>query len=258
VNTNRLLRSATFIGPLVAIVVGAATASVRDEVGSTIVGVALAATVTVAALISRSAALTTALAAAVTFNYFHTEPYHSLRIHDPSDVVIVALLLGLGIAISDVTGWLRRRERFARQHAIADEAARQVLELLAVDRPISEIWPPLATSLLDELSFATCRYVSGTDVQMSIVADLHGRATDEQATFVLPAAGAAVAIHHGGRNVGFLVITPQHGHTALTVRRSVVLALAATVSSAVTAALGLTEPSTDSATGTDSMTRSGK
>jgi len=114
VDTIRLTRSAIFIGPLVAIGLGAATASVRDEVGSTIVGVALATVVTVAALIGRTAALTTALAAAITFNFFHTEPYHSLRIHDPGDVVIVALLLGLGVAISDVMGWTRRRERIAR------------------------------------------------------------------------------------------------------------------------------------------------
>ena len=107
-DTIRLTRSAAFIGPLVAIGMGAATASVRDEVGSTIVGVALATVVTVAALIGRAAALTTAAVAASTFNFFHTEPYHSLRIHDPGDVVIVALLLGLGVAISDVTGWTRR------------------------------------------------------------------------------------------------------------------------------------------------------
>ena len=106
------------------------------------------------------------------------------------------------------------------------------LPLLEGDRPIIEVWPTLATSLLDELSFATCRYVGGTDVEMSIVANTTGRETEGDATFVLPAAGAAVPIRNAGRNLGFLVLTPQHGHVALTrrhVRRSVVLALAATV-----------------------------
>ena len=87
-----------------AVVVGAATATVRGDVGSTIVGVSLAIIVVVAALISRAAAITTAIAAAVTFNFFHTEPYHSLRIHEAGDVAIVALLLGLGFFVSDVTG----------------------------------------------------------------------------------------------------------------------------------------------------------
>jgi K+-sensing histidine kinase KdpD len=239
VNTIRLTRGAAFIGPLVAIGMGAATASVRDEVGSTIVGVALATVVTAAALIGRAAALTTAAAAAITFNFFHTEPYRSLRIHDPGDVVLVALLLGLGVAISDVMGWTRRRERIARQHAIAERAARSVLPLLEVDRPINEVWPMLATSLLDELSFATCRYVSGAEVGLSIVATATGREAEGDATFVLPAAGAAVPIRNAGHTLGYLVLTPEHGHVALTVRRSVVLALAATVTSAVTAALGM-------------------
>ena len=211
-DTIRLTRSAAFIGPLVAIGMGAATASVRDEVGSTIVGVALATVVTVAALIGRAAALTTAAAAASTFNFFHTEPYHSLRIHDPGDVVIVALLLGLGVAISDVTGWTRRRERIARQHAIAEGAARSIVPVLGVDRPVIEVWPSLATTLLDELSFATCRYVSETDVELSIVANTTGREAERDATFVLPAAGAAVPIRNAGRHLGFLVLTPQPGH----------------------------------------------
>jgi K+-sensing histidine kinase KdpD len=250
VDTTWLTRGAALIGPLVAVAVATATASVRDEVGSTIVGVALATTVTVAALTGRTAALTTAFAAATTFNFFHTEPYHSLRIHDPGDVVIVALLLGLGVAISDVTEWMRRRERVARQHAVAEDAARHVLHLLEVDRPITDVWPPLTASVLDELSFASCRYVGGADVQMSIVANSRGRETGGRDTFVLPAAGAAVPIHDAGRNLGFLVITPQHGHTALTVRRSVVLALAATVMSAIVAAPGLsTSATTEDASG---------
>jgi hypothetical protein len=229
-----LTRVAVLAGPAVAIAVGAATATVRGDVGSTIVGVSLAIIVTVAALISRAAAISTAVAAAVTFNFFHTEPYHSLRIHDPGDVAIVALLLGLGFLVSDVTAWMRRRERLSRQHAIANEAADDAPVLLGVDQPIADVWPRLASSLLDELSFATCRYVPGAVSDLSIVADTSGHDAPEQATFVLPAAGAAVPIRHGGRTVGHLVLTPQAGNTSLTVRRPVVLALAATIASALT------------------------
>ncbi len=83
-------------------------------------------------------------------------------------------------------------------------AARSVLPLLEVDRPIIEVWPTLATSLLDELSFATCRYVSGSDIALSIVANTTGREAEGDATFVLPAAGAAVPIRNAGRTLGFL------------------------------------------------------
>jgi K+-sensing histidine kinase KdpD len=224
----------------VAIVVGAATASVRGDVGSTIVGVSLAIVVTIAALISRAAAIATAVAAAITFNFFHTEPYHSLRIHEPGDVAMVALLLGLGFLVSDVTGWLRRRERLERQHSIADEAMRDARVLLGVDRPIADVWPKLASSLLDELSFATCRFVPGSTTELSIIADTSGHEAPDQATFVLPAAGAAVPIRHAGRTVGHLVLTPQAGNTSLTVRRPVALALAATVASALAASEMLT------------------
>jgi K+-sensing histidine kinase KdpD len=239
VNSTRLARIAVLIGPVVAIAVGGATGTVRGEVGSTIVGVSLAIIVTVAALIGRTAALATALAAAATFNFFHTEPYHSLRVHEAGDAAIVALLLALGFLVSDVTGWLRRRERLARQHSIAEGAAAAVPDLLGVDRPIADVWPLLASSLLDELSFATCRFVPGPTTQLSIVADSPGHDAPDQATFVLPAAGAAVPIRHGGRTVGYLVLTPQAGNTSLTVRRPVVLALAATIASALMASEAL-------------------
>ena len=218
-----------------AVAVGAATSTVRGDVGSTIVGVSLAIIVVVAALISRAAAIATAVAAALTFNFFHTEPYHSLRIHEAGDVAIVALLLGLGFFVSDATAWIRRREGIARQRSIADAAVSGVPDLLAVDRPTVEVWPVLASSLLDELSFANCRYVPGASTQLSVVADLPGHETPGHETFVLPAAGAAVPIRHGGRTVGHLVLTPQAGHTSLTVRRSVAYALAATVASALVA-----------------------
>ena len=213
----------------------------RGDVGSTIVGVTLAIIVTVAALVGRTAAIATAVAAAVTFNFFHTEPYHSLRIREPGDVAIVALLLGLGFLVSDVTAVRRRRERFARQHSIAHEAAAGVNAVLGADRPIVDVWPTLASSLLDELSFATCRFVPGAAIELSIIADSPSHDAPDRAIFVLPAAGAAVPIRREGRTVGHLVLTPQAGHTSLTVQRSVVHALAATVASALLASEALTE-----------------
>jgi K+-sensing histidine kinase KdpD len=240
VGTTRLARVAVLVGPVVAVAVGGATGWVRGDVASTIVGVTLAIIVTIAALVGRSAALATAVAAAITFNFFHTEPYHSLRIHEPGDVAIVALLLGLGFLVSDVTALMRRRERFARQRSIADEAASGIPALLGADRPIVDVWPALASSLLDELSFATCRFVQGPTIELSIVADSPSHETPDHDMFVLPAAGAAVPIRHAGRTVGHLVLTPQPGNTSLTVRRSVAHALAATVASALLASEALT------------------
>ena len=162
-----------------------------------------------------------------------------LRIYEAGDVAIVALLLGLGFVVSDATAWMCRREGLARQRSIADAAASGAPSLLAADRPTVEVWPTLASSLLDELSFVNCRYVQGTVTQLSIVADLPGHETPGHDTFVLPAAGAAVPIRYGGRAVGHLVLSPQAGHTSLTRRRSVVFALAATVASALATAEAL-------------------
>ena len=89
---------------------GVVTSRARDQVGASNVGIGLAIIVAGAAIFSRRAGLVTAVVAAMSFNYFHAKPYHSLRIHEPRDVAIVALLAVLGLVISDITAWRRRHE----------------------------------------------------------------------------------------------------------------------------------------------------
>ena len=88
--------SATLIGPLVAIVVGVATASVRDEIGSTIVGVAFATTVTVAALFQPCCRVDDGVRRPRSRSTSSTPSPITHCGSTIRDVVIVALLLGLG------------------------------------------------------------------------------------------------------------------------------------------------------------------
>ena len=120
VNKKQLARLGIVIGPIAAFVVGAATSSVRDQVGASNVGISLAIIVVLAALAGRGAALATAATAALTFNFFHTEPYHSLRIDSSKDVTIVALLAGLGLVVSDISAWIRRRDTISFRHQAGD------------------------------------------------------------------------------------------------------------------------------------------
>jgi hypothetical protein len=106
--------------------------------------------------------------------------------------------------------------------------------MLKSARPTAEVWPALASSMLEELGLAMVRFVPGASIELSIVADLPGHEDPGQSMFVLPAAGAAVPIRHAGRTIGHVVLSPEQGYTSLTVRRSVVLALAATIASALT------------------------
>lgn len=226
VNTTRTSRLAIVIAPLVALCLGAATSQARDQVGASNVGIALAIIVALAALVSRGAGLTTAVTAALTFNFFHTRPYHSLRIHEPRDVAIVALLAVLGLVISDITAWRRRQEAIAHRHDRATEAPSTIGAMLAGVHPVGQLWPAVVSAVLDQLSLADCGVVAEQPTNLPIISRSVGRGVDGSDALVLPAKGASIAIVNGAATLGYLIVMPPPGSTSLTIERRVIVALA--------------------------------
>src|SRR4051812_30588521 len=102
-NSASTRRAVLVVGRILAFSVAALSSSVRDDVDSTTVGVALAVIVAFAAMSSRLAGLLTASVAALAFNFFHVEPVHSFRIDRTRDVIFVGLLLATGWLVSDIT-----------------------------------------------------------------------------------------------------------------------------------------------------------
>jgi K+-sensing histidine kinase KdpD len=114
--------------------VGVAAASTpwRHTLGTPNIALVLAAMVGLAGIVGgRLAGGLAGVVAALSFNFFHTQPYHSLRIHSARDVTIVALLAGLGIVVSDISAWRRRKETIAFRHDEATAAPKQLARLLA-------------------------------------------------------------------------------------------------------------------------------
>ena len=91
---------AVSIGGFAAFGVAAGMVGLRSVLRPEVTAVALAAVVALAARVGgRAAGTTTALMAALSFDFFHTEPYLSLKMSDPSDLVVMVLLLALGLEL---------------------------------------------------------------------------------------------------------------------------------------------------------------
>lgn len=229
-NIARCRHTAIVVGPVVGVALAIATAPIRGSGGSTNVGVLLAVVVAAAALFSRVAGLLTGACAALAFNFFHTRPYHSLSIDSPSDVVIVALLATLGLAVSDLDRWRRNAAALADRRPQTEQAHDATSELLAVSRPVQEIWPLVVASTMDQLWLADCRFVreplDGLPVVSRHGAMGSGAHGDTDGELVLPTSGAAVPVVAAGVVLGHLIVTPQPGLTSLRVQRRVLLALA--------------------------------
>lgn len=110
------------IGALAAITVAGVLGGVRDTVGSSNIALLLAVLVTAVGIVGRRrGALATALSAALAYNFFQTEPIHTLRIAAAKDIFTVALLAGLGVLVGELSQRRMSAQRSARaQHVEID------------------------------------------------------------------------------------------------------------------------------------------
>ncbi len=223
---NRTQRIALVVGPLSALLVAASTSTIRDDVGSTAVGVALALLVTCAALLGRAPGLATAIVASLSYNYFHTEPVHTFRIHESGDLAIVLLLAVLGLLVGDVMSWRERRLATADARERSARAGREIEDLTERFVPVADAWATGVTALLDEMRLVECRLVHDDPTGIPHISR-HARPNDPaDDEFVLPQTGAAFSMPNGRGHLGSLVLVPRPGQGAVRIRRSSVIALA--------------------------------
>ena len=96
-------------GFVASLLIGAVIEPFRGTVGLENVALGYLLVVVVAAAVGgRAAGLISALSAALSYDFFLTTPYHSLRIDSVAQVITVALLLGTGM-VASVAGRARRR-----------------------------------------------------------------------------------------------------------------------------------------------------
>ena len=226
-----LQQSSLVVGPLVAL--GAAwllsLPSDGDLNGVTLANVALImAVVTVSvAVVDWIGGVITSVIAALALNYFHTEPYRTLRIDDRRDVYSVILLGALGLAVSAVTAARVRTEVRGVTRDRAAGAAAALADLLATDQAVPSTWTAAIGAASNDLALLTARVVAATPGQLPIV----GRQVrdGDDASLTIPAVGAAMRLQHPHPEGRWLVLTPRHGHAPLTVDRRAVVSFADTV-----------------------------
>jgi hypothetical protein len=96
-------------GFVASLLIGVAIEPFRSTVGLENVALGyLLVVVAAAAVGGRAAGLITALSAALSYDFFLTTPYHSLRIDSAAQVITVALLFGTGL-VASLAGRARRR-----------------------------------------------------------------------------------------------------------------------------------------------------
>ena len=234
-----LVDTAEVLSVIVTLSTGALLVLIRGEVDNSVTVLVLAAVVSLCgALGGWRAGIWGAVSAAVAFNFFHTEPYLSLRIHDADDVLTTACLVIVGV-IAGATSSVVHRGRARIEEAGTELAAiERVADLVALGRDPADVGTSVRAELLAVLRLSGCRF----DVAAGNRPHLGRRGEIDEAVrtfhdggFELPAAGIAIPVLSRGDLVGYLVCEPTPGAAVSIARRRAAVALADLLGAAMAA-----------------------
>ena len=142
------------LGP---IVVAGLLVSLRDELVSTNLALILVVVVVLAAAVGgRLAGAVTAVTAALSFDFFLTKPYLSLKVETSNDVETVLILLGVGLLVGAVASRGRRAEREREQAADAISCVHRVADLVARGASLADVADAVTRELRALLGLHDC------------------------------------------------------------------------------------------------------
>jgi hypothetical protein len=232
---------AVAIAVLVSGAVGASLVVFRDHTGIGVIVLLLTLTVVFGAAVGGPVGgLAAGAAAAVTFDFWFTKPYLSLKIDSADDVFVTLLLLAVGMSVGLLRSYADHKAMQAATERAAGGGLERVLAAAAAgDLPDVEL--SVRAELLNVLFLEQCSFtLDRPDVPVM------GRQGDIDGTlhryvrggFTLPPGGVAVAVALRGRTMGYLVCTPGAGAGVDVSRRRAAVALADALALAIAAANG--------------------
>jgi hypothetical protein len=220
-------------GAAVAIGVAAVLVPLRDTAfGNSNVALVLVLVVVGAAMLGgRLAGVTTAVVAALAFNFFHTQPYLTLSIEKTEDIATFFLLLVVGLIVGELSQLQRRSRHRESEQAAGARLLEDVAATLAAGVPTEEVWTEVRDGLVVELGLRSCRFEPAPFSPRLPAVDRRGRIEGQELRwtltgFELPDGGAQLTVEHAGSLLGRLVLEPTPGHGTTLDQRRVAVALA--------------------------------
>jgi len=221
------------IGAIGSIFAAAALVSVRDHFSPVNVVLILVLFVLLGAVIGgRVAGAVSAVAAAVSFDFFYTQPYNSLKIDSAQDIEATVLLLVVGVAIGEIVVRADRirdavtggRRELNRLHRVA--------RLAADGEAVEDLISAVAAELTATLELTRCSYeevpYSGTYPRLEQTGAISGANVVRYTKhgYELPPQGVELPVIVSEQIVGRFVMIPTPGIGVSVDRRMVAITLA--------------------------------
>ena len=215
-------------GPLL---VAALLVPFRDDLASAnVVLVYVLVVVFGAAVGTRWSGALTAVVAAMSYDFFFTTPYQSLKINNANDVETTLLLLAIGLVVAELVAFTRRHRARAETRSDEIQLLRRTAELVASGAPSDRVLETVQDELVGLLSLVECRYEGAPftstlpQIQRTGAIDgAHRRWIGGE--FTLPGLGVEIPVVARGRTYGRLVLIPDQNVGVSIEERIVAVAL---------------------------------
>jgi K+-sensing histidine kinase KdpD len=167
-----------------------------------------------AAVGTRWSGALTAGVAAMSYDFFFTKPYQSLKIDNANDVETTLLLLAIGLVVAEIVAFTRRHRARAATRSDEIQMLRRTAELVAEGAPTDRVLDTVTDELVELLCLVECRYEAAPftsalpQIQRTGAIDgAHRRWIGGE--FTLPGLGAEIPVAARGRTFGRLVLIPD-------------------------------------------------
>lgn len=230
------------IGGLLPIAIAGALVGVRSEFDTTNVALVLVLVVVgTAAFGGRGPAALSAIIAALSYEFFFTRPFNSLRIDSADDVETTLILLAIGLAVGQLAVHARHTRRDASRGRDELASMRRVAERVSAGASERELIDLVVAEVTDLLSLVACRFEIEATGPLVPVLERSGRIESPHrrvgpdGELALPPLGVRLPVVGGGHQVGSLVLDPDPTIGVTVEARLVAVALADQLGSALAA-----------------------
>ncbi|MDQ1458370.1 MAG: hypothetical protein QOH28_3990 [Actinomycetota bacterium] len=226
------------VGGLGSIAIAIALTPFRSHIDNANLALILVFVVVCAAIVGgRAAGAVAAVTATLSFDFFLTRPFVSMRIESVDDIETVLILLAVGLVVGEVAARGRRSRRDRERAAEAISRVHRVAERVATGAPLDEVARAVRTELTALLVLRDC-WLELAPFQWplprleragTIESDehrWHGRG------FAMPEYGVQLPVLEGGREVARLVLIGDPDVAVTLEERVVAVALADQLGSA--------------------------
>lgn len=228
------------LGGLLPIAIAAAMVGIRGEIATTNVALVLVLVVVgTAAFGGRGPAALSAIIAALSYEFFFTRPFNSLRIDSADDVETTLILLAIGLAVGQLAVHARHTRREATRGQDELTSMRRMAERVAAGASEQELIDLAVAELTEMMSLVGCRFEVEATGPVLPVLERSGRIESPyrrvgaDGELALPPLGVRLPVVGAGRQVGSIVLDPDPSVGVTLEARLVAVALADQLGSAL-------------------------